>query len=196
MHCLNHDLSHYIIETSELLHYDPSIRTKRGGLCIHKPSSSTNSHDRFLTFSRNLQLQTPRDATHNIERADYLWGKACQESRFQRLEKVEKEKKKGKKRKLMEKVDNNSDASVVADTSASIAMTMNVDQTAMDVDENDGSNANDTIAETALGTENDYGMLEYLQIKGSGQVARAQFLSLVELCRGTGTFSTTKYGNW
>jgi hypothetical protein len=60
---------------------------------------------------------------------------------------------------------------------------MEVDATSEDGD----ANGNGT-CEIALGTEDDYRMLEYLQLKGSGQVARAQFLSLVDLCRGTGMY--------
>ena len=189
--CLNHDSLHRLIDTSELLTYDPTIRPKRGGLCIHRPSSPTPSHDQFLTFSRNLQLQTPRDATHNIERADFLWENALQKNTFRIMEKVSKEKKRGKKRKLVEKGDSSiSDVSVATGNSANFSMDTDNKQDGMEVDatgEDGDANGNGT-CEIALGTEDDYRMLEYLQLKGSGQVARAQFLSLVELCRGTGMY--------
>ena len=49
------------------------------------------------------------------------------------------------------------------------------------------NNLNPGAADIALGMEGDYHMLEYLQLKGLGKGKRAQFLMLVELCRGTGT---------
>ncbi len=40
----------------------------------------------------------------------------------------------------------------------------------------------------ALGMEGDEHMLEYLQKKGRGDVGRAEFLALADLCRGRGMF--------
>ena len=47
--------------------------------------------------------------------------------------------------------------------------------------------------EIALGLEDDEQMLEYLQLKCSGQVARAQFLTLIHLCRGTGKLVALRF---
>lgn len=158
-------------------------------MCIHRPSSSpTDSHDPFLVFCRNLCLQTPKDRSHAIERAEYVWKNAVDNDCFKGLEKVVvvvKEKKRGRKRKLADKTD---------ECSSDLGMNSTNDLASMANEEKGGEsilepfkrNVNEAM-DVALGLEDDELMLQYLQIQGSGQVARAQFLTLVHLCRGTGT---------
>jgi hypothetical protein len=154
-------------------------------MCIHRPiSSATDSHDEFLVFCRNLCLQTPKDRSHAIERSDYMWKNAVDNGCFKELEKVvvvAKEKKRGRKRKLAEK---NDERSSNTNDLASMTSEKEVESDLEPLNKN-GNEA----MEVALGLEDDELMLQYLQLQGSGQVARAQFLTLVHLCRGTGMFS-------
>lgn len=43
-------------------------------------------------------------------------------------------------------------------------------------------------SDVAMGMEDDEYMLEYLQRRGNGNAARAEFLALIQLCRGRGTY--------
>ena len=154
-------------------------------------------------------LQTPKDANHNIARADHLYNQALGENKFRVLAApavAVPEKKRGRKRKLLEKLDSavsemSNGTSVDAGASAgagagagdptnvtneaTTADVQNMDTTEANVDESIENNQT-SMNDVAMGLEDDYQMLEYLQIKGSGQVPRAQFLALVGLCRGRG----------
>lgn len=167
--------------SSEMLSYNPINLPNRGGMCIHRPmSSATDSHDEFLVFCRNLCLQTPKDRSHAIERSDYMWKNAVDNGCFKELEKVvvvAKEKKRGRKRKIAEK---NDERSSNTNDLASMTSEKEVESDLEPLNKN-GNEA----MEVALGLEDDELMLQYLQLQGSGQVARAQFLTLVNLCRGT-----------
>ena len=171
-------------ESFEQLAYDPSIDTKRGGLCIHKPTNQ-KAQDEFLAFSRNIQLQTPKSTTHFTERADYLWQKALDENKYKVLKKVVVEKKKrGRKRKLVEKEDSSiSEISAITGNS--------VDEESMDVSthdcEADVNHEQETSKDIAMGLEDDDQMLEFLHRTGDDHNDRAKFLAMVTLCRGTGT---------
>mmetsp|Transcript_11570 Transcript_11570/g.21629 ORF Transcript_11570/g.21629 Transcript_11570/m.21629 type:complete len:2140 (-) Transcript_11570:138-6557(-) len=171
-------------DSNEFLTYDPTNSPKRGGMCIHRPASSlADSHDEFLVFSRNLCLQTPKDRSHAIERAEYLWKNALENDCFKELEKVVvKEKKRGRKRKLADKIDEGANDVGVASSNNLTSMSNGKE---LESDFQPYNQDNNATMNVTLGLEDDELMLQYLQIQGSGQVARAQFLTLVHLCRGT-----------
>ena len=171
-------------ESFEQLTYDPSIDTKRGGLCIHKPTNQ-KAQDEFLAFSRNIQLQTPNSTTHFTERADYLWQKALEENKYKVLKKVVVEKKKrGRKRKLVEKEDSSiSEISAITGNSVDESMDVSTHDCEADVNEDV-----ETSKDIAMGLEEDDQMLEFLHRKGDDNNHRAKFLAMVTLCRGTGTY--------
>ena len=82
--------------------YEPTStieQSKRGGICVHRPTSTNLQHDRFLTFGRNIMLQTPRDVHYNISRADCLWKQAQQDDKYRAMEQPVV-KKPGRKRKI------------------------------------------------------------------------------------------------
>ncbi len=214
------------IESTEMLTYDPRVKSERGGLCIHRPSpiplqsesymstfkqKPPTTHDEYLTFCRNLTLQTPKDYNHSIARADHLWKTALEQDKYRSLEAiVVQEKKRGRKRKL-EKSESGVSIATFIDSNVSggngnvsKAVESSTSQShspvSMDLDDGNGSGASvDERADVgtdntnyarggnvALGLEDDDGMLEYLQVNGSGKLKRAQLMMMVELCRGTG----------
>jgi hypothetical protein len=113
---------------------------------------------------------------------------------------VVQEKKRGRKRKLDKDA---SDARIAnadpvdGSTSVGTASEMKAPSSAshtpvaMNVDVCNGDAKADSDSLTVgrkivTGMEGDYHMLEYLQLHGLGKAKRAQFLMMVELCRGTG----------
>lgn len=202
-------LSYPNIESNEPLIYDPTLKSKRGGLCIHRPSilasepmnpPTTHTHDEYLTFCRNLTSQTPKDHNHTVARADHLWKDALENHIFRAMKVVVRvqEKKKGRKRKL-EQSESGVSIATSADSSVS-GVNGNVNANGslesarqslvgMDVDDCGGDADSCVVRDVALGMESDDRMLEYLQVNGSGKAKRAQFLMIVELCRGTGRFT-------
>lgn len=190
-----------------------------------KPQSDC---DEYLTFCRNLQYQTPRDKSHNIDRADHLWNQALRENMYQLLDKKNKDKNKhaksrGKKRKLeSDRVKNDSygvqEVASAGDNPVDTVIKKDVD-TDVDIASLTTTSENDTNSnvgtdiemdvttnnwrinaithkDIALGMEGDDCILEYLQRRGSGQMRRAQFLTLVEFCRGKGMFVCVNVRNF
>lgn len=147
--------------------YEPTAtleQSKRGGICVHRPTSTHLQHDRFLTFGRNIMLQTPRDVHYNIARADCLWKKAQQDDIYRAMEQPVV-KKPGRKRKM------DREDSVVSETFKKCT--------------SKGKGSSDGIHDTAaIGLEDDDCMLEYLQFRGRGKAGRAEFIALATLCRG------------
>ena len=234
------------VESNEPTTFDPTIKSKRGGLLIHRPrsqqmhaqadTSRDYGQDQFLTFARNIMLQTPNDILHHEDRAEYLWKDALLSKRFGVKINKPAEKKRGRKRKLTAKTeglpDKNLDnvnssskagaegsdsnissaAARKSDVNTDSVASANINSSIHSVAGIDVKNEGDTNigngiltysnegnthmnsdgslinrSDVAMGMEDDAYMLEYLQIRGNGNVARAEFLALIQLCRGRGT---------
>ena len=103
------------------------------------------------------------------------------------------EKKRGRKRKLDKNASVANADPVDGSTSGGTASEMKAPSSAphapeaMNVDICNGDSDSLTVGRKIVtGMEGDYHMLEYLQLHGLGKAKRAQFLMMVELCRGTG----------
>lgn len=163
----NYIIIHVCIESATPEVYEPtptSEQSKRGGICVHRPTSTHLQHDTFLAYGRNLMLQRPRDTHYNIARADYMWNKALEDDKYRAMEQPIV-KKPGRKRKI------DRDDSAVSDNSKRSTSKW---KRSLDIDDK------------AIGLEDDDCMLEYLQLRSRGKAGRAEFIALVTLCRGKG----------
>jgi len=191
----------------------------RGGLCVHRPSKSNLSinysnksqetietiqsnhcedQDHFLTFARNIILQTPRNSVVYERRASTRWDEALRTNAFGEIDNRVKHQNgevRGKKRKLVAvpKNDNIAWGSMKKDdknefSSASLK-NQKIQGNSKQPIITDKSNVRckakkkiiNTLAETVLGMEDDEAMLNYLQIKHSGCCHRAQLMAISEL---------------
>ena len=126
--------------------------------------------DAYLTHNRNLLLQTPRDWNHATARASIRMNQLVSQPGYGSVEKKSGGVR-GRKRKLKE------------------------GRTTPVSESKEEKGLMERQRQITLGLEDDVIMLEYLQVMHRGNIDRAQFMNLVQLCRGRGTCNCNM-GKW
>lgn len=168
-------------------------QTKRGAICVHRPLTTTTSsssssstpgnqqQELFLNFGRNLMLQTPRHLYYNIARVDQCWKKALEDKKYPPVQPLVVKNKPGRKRKLVEKEEEDEMTSLKTTTTSIIA---NISTNVFPTQDSMSKMTQECIS---LGLEDDEYMLEYYNYHNRNISGRAEFLTMVALCRGKGT---------